>query len=266
MEKITILGTSGAVVNARRDNVSLAFSSELEGGQNWHLLMECGGSAAHKLAKIGIPYHSLEDVVITHTHIDHFYGLPALIFSMMYRDIERRMPLRIFCPENALDAIIRFLDFFNLREDCPFPLHVHGIPLEEGAIITENDAAVVTATPVDHSPKTPTMAVKIRSKHSGKIVVYSADTTYSERLIRLADGADLLFHECSGLSTQNIVPIHSNARHAGQVACQSHVKKLALLHLDAVLNDEPQAIRAEAQEEFAGEIVIAEDFDEFGLS
>ena len=62
------------------------------------------------------------------------------------------------------------------------------------------------------------------------------------------------------------MPIHSNARHAGQVARQSGVKKLALLHLDAVLNDDPQAIRAEAQEEFAGDIVVAEDFDEFRLS
>ncbi len=266
MEKITILGTSGAVVNARRDNVSLVFSSEVENGQNGHLLMECGGSAAHKLAKVGVPYQHLEEVVITHTHIDHFYGLPALIFSMMYWDIERRTPLRIFCPENALDVIIRFLDFFELREDCPFPLHVHGIPLEEGAFVLENAHAVVTTTPVDHSHKTPTMAIKIMSKISGKSVVYSGDTTYSERLIRLAQDADMLFHECSGLSSRDIVPIHSNARHAGRVARQSGVKKLVLLHLDSVLNDDPQAIRAEAQEEFAGDIVVAEDFDEFRIS
>lgn len=266
MEKIIVLGTSGAVTNARRDNVSLVFCAEQEGEAGQYILLECGGSAAHKLAKVGVPYHALKEIIVTHTHIDHFYGLSGLIFAMMYRDMQRETPLRISCPECALDVLIRFLDFFNLREDCPFPLYVHGVPLKEHAAIFENEAVTVTASPVDHSPKTPTFGVKIASKRSGKTMVYSGDTTYSERLIRLASGGvDLLFHECSGLSTHDIAPIHSNARHAGQAARNSGAKKLVLLHLDSVLNDDPQAILAEIRQEYAGESVVAEDFDEFIL-
>ena len=91
MEQITVLGSSGAVAGADRDNVSLVFTSG-----EFHVLIECGGSAAHKLARIGVPYETLEDVIITHTHLDHFYGLPGLIFSMRYRDQSRTTPLRIY--------------------------------------------------------------------------------------------------------------------------------------------------------------------------
>ncbi|GAK57816.1 beta-lactamase domain protein [Candidatus Vecturithrix granuli] len=265
MQRITLLGTSGAVSNAQRDNVSLIFSSQQEQLPDFHILLECGGSAAHKLAKIGIRYEMLQDVIITHTHLDHLYGLPGLIFSIMYRDVERTAPFRIYCPEGASEMISRFLDFFELRKDCWFPLEIHGIPEEEQALVLENVHVIITSTPVNHAPTMPTYGVKILSKISGKSVVYSSDTTYSERLIRLAKGADLLLHECGGLSYQPIPPIHSNAVQVGKVASETECKKLVLLHLDTVLNDEPQQILDEIRQHFPGESVIASDFDEYVL-
>ena len=161
--------------------------------------------------------------------------------------------------------IRRFLDFFELRENCWFPLEIHGIPAEEHALVLDNEHVTITSTPVNHSPNIPTYGVKIYSKASGKSMVYSSDTSYSERLIRLAQGADLLFHECAGLSYQPIPPIHSNAIQAGKVAKETRCQKLVLLHLDTVLNDNPQEILAEVRQHFPGESVIASDFDEYLL-
>ena len=42
MEKIIVLGTSGAVTNARRDNVSLVFCAEQEGEAGQYILLEQG--------------------------------------------------------------------------------------------------------------------------------------------------------------------------------------------------------------------------------
>lgn len=265
MQKITLLGTSGAVTDAQRDNVSFVFSSQHEQLSDFHILLECGGSAAHKLAKIGVRYESLQDVIITHTHLDHLYGLPGLIFSIMYRDVERTAPFRIYCPEGASEMIARFLDFFELRKDCWFPLEIHGIPEEEQAVVLENAHVIITSTPVNHVPTMPTYGVKILSKVSRKSVVYSSDTTYSERLIRLAKGADLLLHECAGLSYHPIPPIHSNAIQAGKIAKETGCQKLVLLHLDTVLNDASQEILNEVGQHFSRESVIASDFDEYVL-
>lgn len=263
MEKITLLGSAGAVTNGERDNVSLALSVHENERIEYQLLIECGGSAAHKLAKIGIPYERLKDIILTHAHLDHIYGLPGLVFSMIYRDLTRKDPLRIYCPEEAVETITALLDFFDLRRERSFPIEVKGIPAEEHVPVFENEHIRVTASPVDHSPRVATLGLRIESKLSGKIVVYSGDTGYSERLIRLAKNADLLFHECSGLSKHPIPPIHSNALEVGQVAAQSKAKKLVLLHFDCVLNDDAASIIREVRQFFTGEIVPASDFDEY---
>ena len=163
MEKVTLLGTAGAVTNGERDNVSLVFTSG-----DFHLLIECGGSAAHKLAKLGIPYEMLEDIIITHTHTDHCYGLPGLIFSIRYRDLNRSTPLRIYCPEGADKVIQALLDFFEMRASPYFPIEVHSIPFEENAPVFENERIMITSTPVDHVAHLPTYGVKIVSRFSGK--------------------------------------------------------------------------------------------------
>ncbi len=265
MEKVTLLGTGGAVTDAQRDNVSLVMSAENPPLPDFHVMIECGGSAAHKLAKVGLAYERLEDIIITHTHIDHLYGLPGFIFSTKYRDLKRKAPLRIYCPEEARIFVGGLLDFFNLREESLFPIEIHGIPLQENARVLENEHVVITSTPVDHVPTVPTFGIKVVSKATGKSLVYSSDTTYSERLIRLARGANILFHECCGLAGPVIPPIHSSALQVGKVAKKSEIEKLILLHLDTVLNDEPDQLIAEVQQHFTGEIVVASDFDEFEL-
>jgi len=260
MEKITLLGTGGAVVDGERDNVSLVFTSG-----DFHLLIECGGSVAHKLAKVGIPYETLEDVIITHTHLDHWYGLPGLIFSLGYRDLRRTAPLRLYCPEKAQSLIWVVLDLLKLREEFAFPIEIHPIPYLENALVFENDHVVVASTPVDHSPQLPTHGIKIFARASGKSVVYSSDTGPSERLIRLANQTDILFHECCGLAGQPIPPIHSSALQVGEIARRSDVRKLILLHLDTMLNAAPAALIAQVRTHFQGEVGVAADFDEYVL-
>lgn len=265
MDRVILLGTAGAVTDAQRDNVSLVFCAQNDHSPEFHVLVECGGSAAHKLAKIGIDYEQLEHIIITHTHLDHLYGLPGFIFSVKYRDLQRTAPLRIYCPEDAENVIVSLLDFFNLREKSDFPIEIHGIPFEEDTLVLENDQVIITSTPVNHVPEMPTYGIKFFSKISGKSLVYSSDTSYSERLIRFAKGAEILLHECAGLASQSIPPIHSNTIQVGNVARESEAKKLVLIHLDTVLNDDPDHIIAEVRQNFPGEIVVASDFDEYVL-
>ena len=266
MEKIVLLGTAGAVADGKRDNVSLVFISDL-----YHVLIECGGSAAHKLARLGLPYERLEDIIITHTHVDHVYGLPGLIFSMRYRDLlshkelQRTTPLRIHCPEGAVANIHAILDVFGLQDNTFFPIEIRGIPDQENALVFQNDLVTITSTPVEHVPDLPTYGIKIVSASSGKTVVYSSDTRPSKRLIRFASQADLLFHECAGLSQHPIPNIHSNALQVGEVGKRSAVKTLVLLHFTTVFADTPEELVAEVRQNFAGEVQLASDFDEYTL-
>lgn len=258
MEKVILLGTAGAVTDGKRDNVSLVGISG-----SYYMLIECGGSAAHKLARLGLPYEHLEDIIITHTHLDHVYGLPGLIFSMRYKDMQRTVPLRIHCPEDAVADIHAILEVFGLLDGRFFPIELHGIPCQENALVLENDRLTTTSTPVAHVPDLPTYSIKIVSNVSGKTVVYSSDTGPCERLLQFASGVDLLFHECAGLSKHPIPDIHSNALQVGEIARQSAVEQLILLHFTTVLDDTPEELIAEVRQNFAGKVHVASDFDEY---
>jgi ribonuclease BN (tRNA processing enzyme) len=256
MDKLVILGTAGAVTDGARDNVSFVLTCGA-----CHVLFECSGSAAHKLSKIGIPYAQLEHVVITHTHLDHFYGLPGLIFSMRFRDRQRVAPLNIYCPKGSADDIRSVLGAFGLLDGKYFPLAFHDILLHENSDVLENDKFCITSTPVDHVPALPTLAMKIVLKTSNASVVYSSDTGPSESLVRLARNADLLLHECAGIARHAIPEYHSNALQVGEIAAKAGVKRLVLQHLDMVCHDEPEAILAEVRQAFSGDVKVAEDFE-----
>jgi ribonuclease Z len=101
------------------------------------------------------------------------------------------------------------------------------------------------------------MAVKIVTKSTGRVVVYSSDTSPCDGLARLARGADVLIHESAGEFSG-----HSSARQAGLAAARAGVGKLYLIHYPA-LDADLSALLAEAQKEFAGPVELARDFGSF---
>src|SRR6185503_21259531 len=72
--RFTFLGTAGAVASAVRDNTSIVIEA---GGVA--VLLDCGGSAMHRLRRLGVDPLALTHVVVTHVHVDHAYGLPSVI-------------------------------------------------------------------------------------------------------------------------------------------------------------------------------------------
>jgi ribonuclease BN (tRNA processing enzyme) len=144
----------------------------------------------------------------------------------------------------------------------------------------QNDHVKVSAARVVHPPVTPAFAY--RFDHQGKSIVISGDTTYSENLVRLAQGADVLVHEIMHtpsldqlLATEpnatrlkeHLLASHSTAEQVGRVATQAKVKKLVLSHFvpggypyleDRVWLD---AVRPY----FDGEIIVGSDLMEIQI-
>jgi len=85
-------------------------------------------------------------------------------------------------------------------------------------------------------------------------VVYSGDTDWSDSLIRLASGADLLILEAANPTK---IPGHLTPAEAGRLAARTGVPRLVLTHFYPPC-DQMDVVAACAQE-YSGEIIRAED-------
>ncbi len=65
--------------------------------------------------------------------------------------------------------------------------------ISEGGLVMEDENVSVTSALVEHPPVEPSIAFRFDT--ADRSIVISGDTNYSESLIELAQGADVLVHE-----------------------------------------------------------------------
>lgn len=218
MPEVIVLGTAASVPDATHDTVGLALHSP-EGA----VLIDCGGSPLHKLARHGIDRADLRAVILTHGHADHLYGLPMLVQGLWLGGREAVLPL--YGPAQALDRARRLLEVFELADrEGVFTVEWHPIPLREGRRVLSLGSVQVTATPVVHGDND-TIGLRFDDTDTGGSAVYSSDTEPCDNLVRLAAGADLLLHEATGNYEG-----HSSPQEAAEVAREAGVRRLALIH------------------------------------
>ncbi len=247
MPELLVLGTAASVPDARHDTVGLALRD-----RDWAVLVDCGGSVLHKLARMDVDLDHIRAVILTHRHADHIYGLPALVQGLWLSD--REEPLRIYGPAEALAVgreLLRLLDLAE-RSDM-YALEWSAVPLRENRKVLEVGRVEITSTPVVHQA-VETLALRFRSLDTGRTIVYSADTEPCQTLVRLASGADVLIHEATGAHRG-----HSSPEQAASVAREAGVAQLVLIHYP-VRDIDLDAWRVSASE-FGESVALARDGD-----
>jgi ribonuclease Z len=218
MPELIVLGAAASVPDAEHDTVGMVLR-----GSGWAVLVDCGGSSLHKLARVGVDVEAVHAVVLTHRHADHLYGLPMLVQGLWLGG--REDPLPVHGPVETLEVARRLLELFDLaeRQDM-FALEWHPVPLREGRRVLEVQGVQIIAAPVVHG-QVQTLALRFENTISGRSIVYSADTEPCPALVRLALGADLLIHEATGDHVG-----HSTPAEAAECAREAGVARLALIH------------------------------------
>lgn len=157
------------------------------------------------------------------------------------------------------------------------PIHARH-PKMDPFVIYEDEKVTVSAILVDHRLCYPAFAFRFDSEY-GSIVV-SGDTTYSNNCIRLAEGADILFHEVIDLEailstfpdgpTRDGIAVHLEESHTsyevvGKVAAEAGVKQLVLHHIvpNTPFAADLEKMKNTAQRDFSGIVAVAEDNDVF---
>jgi ribonuclease Z len=246
MARLIVLGSAAAVSDEYHDNTHLLLQ-----GEGSVVLIDCGSNPVVKMKRFGIHYENLTDMILTHFHPDHVYGVPILLMHMWL--LGRRRALRVYglnhCLERTEDMMLSFS--WNTWPNF-FPVAFHRIAERPNVLVLDNDDFRITSYPVKHY--IPTIGLRIQVKSSGKVIGYSCDTEPIPQIIDIGRNADILLHEAAGEA-----PGHSSAAQAGEIATEAGAKKLVLVHY-TVWNTDPSTLIPEAKATFNGPVELAVDY------
>lgn len=273
--RVVLLGTKGGPTPTplRAEPATLI---EL-GGQAW--VVDCGNGVANQLTKAGVPLDRLARIFVTHNHSDHVADVGNLIEIAWSSGLKTPVtvhgppPIRQIVRDQL--AALSYDVAARIREEGRTPLDPL-VSVDERAapgLVVRDRGTKVTSALVDHETVAPAFAY--RFDMPGRSIVISGDTRYSDNLVALAKGADLLIHEAiygpaiPRMAGENAPALadhlrrsHTLAEQAGLVAARAGVKKLVLSHLVPGAGVSDAMWIAAVRRNFAGPVVIGRDLME----
>jgi ribonuclease Z len=267
---VAFLGTGGSVPTARRATACVLV---MRGGER--LMFDCGeGSQRQMHRSLGLV--QLDEIYITHLHLDHYLGLPGLLktYDLQSRD----EPLAIYGPPGlgdlfgALGRMIGKVRYeVQVNELAPAQAvphrgyEVRAFPVEHrmtalGYRLAETDRPgrfdrdVAESLGVEEGPQfgalqrgeqVPGTDGVVRPEdvmgepRPGRTIVVTGDTAPCMATAEAAQGAELLIHDGSFAEQEAqraAETAHSTAGQAAALARQAGVKMLALVHVSSRYN------------------------------
>jgi ribonuclease BN (tRNA processing enzyme) len=192
---------------------------------SYRLLLDCGATSLTAMKRQAVEPGSIDAVVISHYHADHYGGLPLMRLDGQFSHRDR--PLTIVGPSDvrrrALAAMeTAFPGSSSVKQRFRLTFH----PLRIGDDL-DIEGITVHAYRAIHTPGSE--AVMPRVTVGGRTIAYTGDTQWTDALPDLAAGADLLICEC--YSWQKRIPYHLDhgtlAAHRGDL----NPKRVVLTHL-----------------------------------
>jgi ribonuclease BN (tRNA processing enzyme) len=197
------------------------------------VLLDCGASSLvalkqqrHDPAEIGL-------VLVSHLHGDHFGGVPFLVLDGQFT--HRTRPLHVAGPagvrervQAAMEVLFpgstkvqrRFeVQFHELADRQPFQFDV-GVDVERAGL-------VVTPYEVVHASGAAALALRVAWQ--GHTIAYTGDTEWTEVLVEVAQGADLLIAE--GYTYQRKIRFHLDVATLQQQAGRLGARRIVLTHM-----------------------------------
>jgi ribonuclease BN (tRNA processing enzyme) len=260
--RITLCGTGAGVNTALRANAGILLQANER-----VIMLDCGGGSVREAVRAGIAIRSIEAVCLSHLHQDHCIDLAVLLAD---RAFGRITPPAVYGPK-GVELFTRSAAFYVKASAHPENAMSAFNEVEDGESRDVCGFAVRWAV-TPHAPDLVAMAT--RYEVDERSVVYSGDTRAApEVMVPLADGADVLMHECfSNERMQRVIPtvapeiavrlghfrdVHSEVRDVAAIARDAGVRRLVLTHL--LSGEEPSELYEIATSIFAGEVVVAYD-------
>jgi ribonuclease BN (tRNA processing enzyme) len=190
------------------------------------ILIDCGVTALIGLKRLSIDPGTIDVILISHLHGDHFGGI-GFIEREAQIEGTRTRPLLVVGPTGIEEAVRASLDaFFPGATQASRTMPIEFVTYFPGWVCSEKKIRVV-AFPVVHTSGTNAHALRVEI--GGSIIAYSGDTEWTEALRDIADGADLFICEAYTHERQRRghMTLRALESHRDQLTC----RRLLLTHM-----------------------------------
>ncbi|MGB9728559.1 MAG: MBL fold metallo-hydrolase [Thermoprotei archaeon] len=215
------------------------------------LLVDCGVGCHYRLSERGL-LNSIDAIYVTHLHMDHFLGIPELLFQAHIEG--RKKDITIFAPHGMREIIAHVGP--HLFTAINFKINV--VEIYDG-FSYNLDSFKLEVYEVCHT--LPSYALKISNNNLS--LLFSSDTgELCQKLLDRVKHIDVLIHEATcDEENKNICKEygHSTNIEACMIANSLNAKILILNHIDEYFNKNLRNEIDELKKLFKGELIIAED-------
>lgn len=262
--RVILLGTGapGPVLNR------FGPSTLIEAGGE-QFVFDAGRGAMQRLFQLGTRF--AENLFLTHLHSDHVVGIPDLWLTGWI--LGRARPMRVWGPtgtQNMMSHLENAFEF-DLRVRTHYPRQGAAVIAQDftEGVVYERNGVKVTAFLVNHGDVDP--AFGCRLDFAGRSVVLSGDTSFSENLIRHAQGSDVLvlnvivpeafrahatFHTPEQIA--HTIPLHTTPQQAGEIFNRVTPKLAVYSHISPPHVPDGEIV-AHTRESYSGPLEVGSD-------
>lgn len=299
--RLVFLGTSAGIPTQQRGLPSIA----LRWGRDL-LLFDCGEGTQRQMVIAGIGFGRTVRIFVTHMHGDHVLGLPGLLMTMSLMNRKEKVELfgppgldrfvKSMLPSVRLgltfDVIVTEIEgegrvlggsgYSIFSERADHHANSQAYAFVEDPRRGKFDAEKAKSLGIGEGPLRSVLIKGLDLKlPNGRVVkpsdvigpprqgfkmVYTGDTRYCERIVKLSQGADMLIHDSTfdeSRSDEAEKTYHSTCVDAAKTAYEAKVKRLFLFHISARYRD-PTLLRMQAKKHFPN-VEVAVDLASFEI-
>lgn len=215
---LTFVGCGDALGTGARNQTCLHLRSE-----EATFLIDCGPTSLTALKHLGLPVGQLDGMLLTHSHGDHFGGVPFVLLEQQEQG--RRRPFWIMGAPHLLETVRAWnqLCYSGLFDRMSYELRWIEIDTEPRSV--PGTGVMVYPFAMNHQATRLCLGYQVHLPEE-IIVAYTGDTAWTDNLELLARDTDLFVCECSYFD-----PPAAEIKHLSHAELVSKRDKLKTRHL-----------------------------------
>lgn len=233
---------------------------------NTNLLVDSGGGnqIINQLKKANIKIEDIDNVFISHSHMDHILGLIWIIRFLCPKyynglidkkvniygndDVIQKLNdlIRLFIPKDFNNVIKENFNFIKLVNDQAFELSNLKITVFDSKAKNIKEFGFV-------------------AKYDNKQIIYLGDERYNDINKKYISNCDYAFMGARDINN-DITSGHSTVEYSATIAQKYHIKNLILSHCnDTDLKNRKSRFKDEASKYYTGNIFIPNDLEKINI-